>query len=74
MAGENLHEEHRARMKARVAPTSFIVWTVNLRANTLSLIVLFINTKEMKSIRAMNTPSTIEIRLRLELRASTRDF
>ena len=60
-------------MKPRVAPTSFIVWMVKRRANTLTRTVLLMSTNEMNSNSRMNTPSTIEIRARLVVRASTID-
>ena len=61
-------------MNERVAPTSFIVWIVNLRAKTLRRTVLLISTNEMKSSKAMNTPSMSDILLRLAFSASTSDF
>ena len=61
------------RMKARVAPTRRMVCMVKRRAKRLSLTVLPMSTTERKSISAMNTPSTSDIRDRLAVRASTSD-
>ena len=62
-----------ARMKDFVAPTSFIVWIVNLLEKTFNLTVLLISTKEMKRSRTMNTPSTTEIFFRFVFSFSTND-
>ena len=60
-------------MKERVAPTSFIVCTVNLFAYTVSRIVLLISTKDINIINAMKIPNTADILLRFAFSASTRD-
>ena len=63
-----------ALMNDLVAPTSFIVWIVKRRENTLRRTVLLMRTYEMNRSSAMNTPMIIDILLRFALRASTREL
>ena len=73
MPWKTLWTRNGPRMKAFVAPTSFMVWMEKRFEKTLRRMVLLMRTKEMKRRRAMNIPSTIEIFPRLVLSLSTSD-
>ena len=59
------------RIKAPVAPTSFIVWMVKRREYTDSLMVLFMSANDMNSSTAAMTVSMIVIDFILAFTAST---